>query len=335
MYRRFRLLLVLLTVAIANLTPVALAHTSGISILDLTVEGQGVFRLRWQPAEQLLKNRPAPSLRPSFSQHCEYLPPRLSCSPGKQALIDFSLLPSSATVIVHLTDVNQRQSYQLVKEQRWSLPEAMVHADSPNEADAEGLWVILADYLLIGVEHIVLGFDHLLFVVSLLLLVGFKRILFWTITAFTLGHSITLILSVFDWFRVAITPVEILIALSIVLVVREAMTSQQTLTKRFPWLIALVFGLIHGLGFASALAEVGLPEQQKMVALLAFNLGVETGQLLMLGLFYLVYQVVCQLLLRSRGALSTARLAVLYVAGVAGSYWFLERSLGFMENMLT
>lgn len=146
-----------------------------------------------------------------------------------------------------------------------------------------GRWEVARAYLVLGIEHILLGVDHLLFVLALMILVkGAKRLL-WTITAFTAAHSLTLAAATLGWIHVPGPPVEACIALSIVFVAAEIIRGRQGhsgLTARAPWIVAFSFGLLHGLGFAGALAEVGLPQSAIPVALLCFNLGVETGQLL-------------------------------------------------------
>jgi hydrogenase/urease accessory protein HupE len=137
-------------------------------------------------------------------------------------------------------------------------------------------------YLVLGVEHILLGIDHLLFVLALVLLVGGWKRLAATITAFTVAHSMTLAAAVLGFVHVPGPPVEACIALSIVFVAAEIVHARQgksSLTARAPWLVAFTFGLLHGLGFAGALSEVGLPQLAIPLALLFFNLGVELGQL--------------------------------------------------------
>src|SRR4029079_9865073 len=129
-------------------------------------------------------------------------------------------------------------------------------------------------YLVLGIEHILSGYDHLLFVAGLLFLVGFRRRLIGTITAFTLAHSLTLALSVFGLVTLRSPPVEASIAISIVLVASEALREKDTLARRLPALVSFLFGLVHGLGFAGALKEVGLPERHLPLALLGFNVGV-------------------------------------------------------------
>ena len=143
-----------------------------------------------------------------------------------------------------------------------------------------------AAYLWLGVEHILFGVDHLLFVLALIILVrGWKRIAL-TVTAFTVAHSITLAAATLGFVNVPGPPVEAAIALSIALVAVEIVNSargRESLTARLPWLVAFAFGLLHGLGFAGALSEVGLPGHAIPVALLFFNIGVELGQLLFIA----------------------------------------------------
>jgi len=147
-------------------------------------------------------------------------------------------------------------------------------------------WQVAREYLTLGVDHILLGVDHLLFVLALLLICSNTWALIKTVTAFTLAHSLTLGLATLGFVHVPPAPVEAVIALSIVFVAAEIIHTQggrENITARAPWLVAFAFGLLHGFGFAGALSEVGLPQGHIPVALLFFNLGVETGQLLFIG----------------------------------------------------
>ena len=153
-------------------------------------------------------------------------------------------------------------------------------------AAAPGALEVCRTYLVLGVEHILFGVDHLLFVLALLILVKGWRKLVGTITAFTVAHSITLAAATLGFVHVPCKPVEATIALSIVFVACEIVHRRQGrsgLTEMWPWVIAFSFGLLHGLGFASALREVGLPQNAIPLALLFFNVGVELGQLLFIG----------------------------------------------------
>jgi hypothetical protein len=155
--------------------------------------------------------------------------------------------------------------------------------------------------------------------------VGFKRQLIWTITAFTLAHSLTLVLSVVQVVSVSQTPVEIIIALSILLVAAESLDKRTTLARRYPWLVAFIFGLVHGLGFAGALREVGLPEHELQLSLLAFNLGVEFGQLGVILSLYIISLLIKQLLSNNQ-QMRPVTLISTYVIGTLGAYWTLSRS---------
>lgn len=142
--------------------------------------------------------------------------------------------------------------------------------------------MVISAYVGLGVEHILFGVDHLLFVSCLLLLVRDIRKLLATVTAFTLAHSITLAAATLGYVRVPAAPVEATIALSIVFLASELARGEadrSAATRSYPWLVAFSFGLLHGLGFAGALAEVGLPQREIPLALFSFNIGVELGQL--------------------------------------------------------
>ena len=190
-------------------------------------------------------------------------------------------------------------------------------------------WSVAGLYLKLGVEHILLGIDHLLFVLALLIVTRGAWLLVKTVTAFTVAHSITLALATLGYVHVPSAPVEAAIALSIVFVAAEIIRLRQGhegLTARAPWVVAFAFGLLHGLGFAGALSEVGLPEGHIPVALLFFNIGVETGQLLFiataLGLMALIRRV------RIRGP-RWAGLPAPYAIGGVAMFWVMERVAAF------
>jgi hydrogenase/urease accessory protein HupE len=186
--------------------------------------------------------------------------------------------------------------------------------------DRRGRGEIARAYLVLGVQHILSGFDHLLFVAGLLFLVGFRRRLIGTITAFTLAHSITLACSVFGLITLRSPPVEAAIALSIVLVASEALRQRDTLAKRLPALVSFLFGLVHGLGFAGALKEIGLPQSHLPLALFTFNVGVEIGQLMVVLLAFGVVHLPVP-----RRWLGVARRPALYGIGALAAYWSIQR----------
>jgi hydrogenase/urease accessory protein HupE len=190
-------------------------------------------------------------------------------------------------------------------------------------------WSVAGLYLKLGVEHILLGIDHLLFVLALLIITRGRWRLIKTVTAFTVAHSITLALATLGYVQLPAAPVEAAIALSIVFVAVEIVQLRQGregLTARAPWVVALAFGLLHGLGFAGALREVGLPEGHIPTALLFFNVGVEIGQLL----FIAAMLTITALIQRLRVAWPhQAGLAAPYAIGSIAMYWVIERVAAF------
>jgi hydrogenase/urease accessory protein HupE len=180
-------------------------------------------------------------------------------------------------------------------------------------------------YLLLGIEHILTGFDHLSFVLGLLLLVRSRLTLIKTITAFTVAHSLTLAAAALKWVHVNPSVIEALVAFSIVFVALELVRAYRGhfgLTARYPWVIAFTFGLLHGFAFAGSLAQIGLPEHNIPLSLLLFNLGVEIGQLL----FVCVVLIVIELLKRLPRRLPdwTTWIPPYGIGGLA-SFWVIER----------
>jgi hydrogenase/urease accessory protein HupE len=198
-------------------------------------------------------------------------------------------------------------------------------------AASQGTLALAGAYVRHGIEHILLGYDHLLFVLALILIVPSVRVLLATITAFTLAHSITLALVTLGFVHVPAPPVEAAIALSILLLACEILRLQrgeESLTARWPWVVAFSFGLLHGFGFASALAGIGLPPADVPLALLAFNAGVELGQLAFIAM------VLGAMAVARRSGLAVpvagaARGATAYAIGVLAAFWFFERLAGF------
>jgi hydrogenase/urease accessory protein HupE len=193
---------------------------------------------------------------------------------------------------------------------------------------ASPTWVETAKtYFLLGVEHILGGIDHLMFVLALMLLIYDRWTLLKTITAFTVAHSITLAAAALNWMQVPQAPVEAVIALSICFAAAEVVRldrGQFDLANRAPWIMAFAFGLLHGFGFGGALKAIGLPQSDVPLALLTFNLGVEAGQLLFVGAVLALAAVADRLL-----ALRLPRLrdATAYVIGSVAAVWFIQRTM--------
>jgi hydrogenase/urease accessory protein HupE len=208
---------------------------------------------------------------------------------------------------------------------------ALVRPEQPwLEIDGQrSAWQVSGDYIMLGIDHILSGFDHLLFVLALMLIVsGWQRLLI-TVTAFTLAHSVTLAAATLGLVSVPGPPVEATIALSILFLASELVRvnrGEASMTARNPWVVALAFGLLHGFGFAGALAETGLPQNDIPLALLMFNIGVELGQLL----FIAAVVTIVLLLRRLRSEWPVwARLAPAYCIGGMAAFWLIERVNGF------
>jgi hydrogenase/urease accessory protein HupE len=183
----------------------------------------------------------------------------------------------------------------------------------------------ISTYFKLGVEHILFGFDHLLFVLALLLLTGGTRKLIATITAFTVAHSMTLSLSVLGFVGLPGPPVEAVIALSIVFLAVELVDhyrGEQVISAIYPWIVAFVFGLLHGFGFAGALANIGLPQKGVPLALAFFNVGVEAGQLLFIAVVLLLIAGMKKINFKSRYRYPYL---VPYVIGSVAAFWVIER----------
>ncbi|VVO90621.1 hypothetical protein PS838_02290 [Pseudomonas fluorescens] len=213
-----------------------------------------------------------------------------------------------------------------------SLTTTLVHPAQPwiEIAATPGAFSVAGTFLAHGIQHILGGFDHLLFVFGLLL-VSNGWMLVKTITAFTLAHSITLALAVLGAVRLPGPPVEATIALSILLLAVEIARKNRgeiSFTLQWPWVVAFCFGLLHGFGFAGALAEIGLPQRDLPLALFTFNVGVEIGQLM----FVAAVLSLRALLLRFRRARPTllyARPVASYGLGTLAAFWFFESVTSF------
>ncbi|MCV3243824.1 HupE/UreJ family protein, partial [Mesorhizobium sp. ZC-5] len=185
-------------------------------------------------------------------------------------------------------------------------------------------WTVARTYIVSGIEHILFGFDHLLFVASLMLIVRDWRMLVKTVTAFTVAHSITLTFATLGWATLPSAPVEVMIAFSIVLVGAEIIRMERgetSLTITWPWVVAFVFGLLHGFGFAGALVDVGLPRGDIPLALFSFNVGVELGQLMFIAAILVIVTAARQLFTIPRQAV----IASAYGIGTMAAFWGVER----------
>jgi hydrogenase/urease accessory protein HupE len=194
-----------------------------------------------------------------------------------------------------------------------------------------GLLSVARAYFVHGIEHILAGFDHLLFVFGLMLLVRNGWMLVKTVTAFTVAHSITLALAALGVVHIPGPPVEAAIALSILLLATEIVRvsrGQLSLTSQWPWVVAFCFGLLHGFGFAGALSQIGLPQKDLPLALFTFNVGVEAGQLIFVGAVLGLRALLMRIKL-PKLAIRFARPVSSYAVGILAAFWFIQRLMSF------
>jgi hypothetical protein len=291
----------------------AAAHELTMAELDLREFGKGQFYWSWGPGSGSIT--PQAELTPRWPDDCADAEQQLSCEGGlvgPLAVDGIGRNYSAAMVRITWLD-GQRRVYTITQAQ----PTVQLYGAAE---DARGGAAIATAYTMLGIEHILGGIDHLLFVICLLFLVGFNRRLVWTITAFTVAHSLTLASSVLGLVTLRSAPVETVIALSIVLTAYEALNGRRTLTHRLPALVAFGFGLVHGLGFAGVLTEIGLPERHLLLALATFNVGVEIGQLATVAAAFGLVR------LSGRAAwVQAARRPALYAIGTVAAFWSIER----------
>ena len=279
------------------------AHPLAPAMLAIDAVGDGTFRVLWKTSAQtfdpvVLRPRLPAHCKPqgqAFRRHSElWVLEQFSVDCGEQGLVGHpvqidGLARSVKDVLLQFTYAGQQRSQQVL---RARAPEAVIPA-------RPSVRRILVQYCALGVRHILSGYDHLLLVVAFVILLPSPRALLLTLTGFTLGHSVTLTLAALGLVRVPMLPVEALIAFTIVLLAAQILRHQRALRgspaeatgpapAARPWWLAGVFGLLHGLGFAGALAQIGLPGDAAVPALAAFNVGVELGQLLIVAGWLLI-----------------------------------------------
>ena len=245
-------------------------------------------------------------------QESKYLSEKISlqCSDsikGKDIFIKGLSILNDALVTIKFLDGERYEGLISVKDSKLTIPQE--------------LQVFPTGYFMLGVEHLIGGPDHLLFVFGLLFIVFGWQNLIKTITAFTLAHSITLGLSVLEIVSLPSATIEALIALTIIYLALEIKDERNN--KSTPWLMAFGFGLLHGFGFAGALSEIGIANEQLLLSLLFFNIGIEIGQLIMIPLFL----ISIWLLQKVKFNFSVTKLSS-YAIGGMGSFWLIERVLG-------
>jgi hydrogenase/urease accessory protein HupE len=293
-------------------------HSIDSSTLTLTEVSEGKFAIKWQSTARTLKDLREPARYP---KPCRKEGALLDCGQrGLAGTIDFPWLEGSESRVMVLID--WRSGARLLRVVSGRAPRVAVYG-IPASAGLRFLAPIAADYTRLGIEHILTGFDHLLFVLAITILVRSRKALVMAITAFTLAHSMTLAATVLGFLWLPSAAVETTIALSIVLACAECLRPSDSLAHRAPWLVTFVFGLLHGMGFASALLETGLPENHVPSALLFFNVGVELGQLAAISVFIAVGWLATRIERRPAWSLR----AFVYAMGGTAAYWSLQRGL--------
>ena len=296
--------------------------------LELSAAEQGGYRVLWK--QPVVENKRLP-IDPAFPVHCDL---RESAPPE---------VTGSALIKRWFTDCDLSAARIEISGLRTSITDVMVR-HIPLEGELETYIVLPAEpvltlgsegadsvsYLMIGVEHLVGGIDHVLFVIGLVLFIHSPWMLLKTITAFTIAHSITLALSILGIVSLAQAPVEAVIALSIVFLARELAQPEErrsSLTRSSPWLMAFVFGLLHGLGFAGVLREIGLPEDALFTSLLFFNVGIELGQLFVVLVLISALWLWRKISGRLRLQPQSMYLIAAYAMGSVATYWTIDRTL--------
>lgn len=319
------------------------AHEFSPSFFEFTEEGSGTFFVSWRPGTIIAIGARtvadlSDSIEPVLPESCAISP--LTATSSARAERTWRIFCganglSGQTIAVsglarHRADVLTRVRWADGSERLEVLDAAtrsIAFDDAAGTPLASSRLSIFGTYLWLGVEHILFGPDHLLFVLLLTMLVPGARRITATVTGFTVGHSVTLVGATLGWMYAPIGPIEALIAFSVLLLAAEAAdpraASRPAQFRRHPWLVAGLFGLLHGFGFSSALGEVGLPADAIPFALAAFNVGVELGQIA----FVAVLLLLATLYRRVAGEFPAAVLRVVALAtGTLAAYWFVERS---------
>ena len=341
MTRARKLLALLLMLGAA--TPVAWAHTLGVDKGELTQMSDGSYRLvsqvppRYQPliTPPELPARCAQEGNPRGTRGAYEVRFVFACASPLTAADQIVLPWRREGVMMTVTWLGEGPVTRFAGKEGGVIT---LHLDE-FLAGSGSLGAAAKRYTLLGIEHILIGIDHLLFVLALLFVVGGGWRLVKTITAFTVAHSITLGLATLDYISMPSAPVEATIALSIVFLCVEIIHAQQGrpgITFTYPWIVAFMFGLLHGLGFAGALSEIGLPPSEIPLALLFFNVGVELGQLIFIFAVLAVLVSLRRISRIPRGSASVlaAERAAVYAIGILASYWLIERSLGIFVSQV-
>jgi len=329
-------LLTLALAATATVTSAAHAHESRPLYIEVTEKAPLVFSVRWKiPPSVDVRNAPEILMAEGCVAATGGAAVTANRGSVRRRTYRCNVDPAGTALQIRYPAFNPSVS-ALVRVSRLSGETHSLLA-SPEQTEViipevESFGAVARDYLTLGAKHILEGYDHLLFLVCLMLIAGTGRRILITITGFTIAHSITLALSALGLVRVPIPPVEAAIALSIVFLAVEIVRGDKnSLTYRYPIAVAASFGLLHGFGFAAVLGETGLPQTEIPAALLFFNVGVELGQIAFVLAVVLVYQLIRfagrTLMDRdlSIAALRPLQAPAAYAVGILASFWMIQR----------
>jgi len=329
----------LLFVFLFNLPGIVKADDFSPALLQLTELPGGWVEVTWKkPVKRNSSTLPISPVLPDFLtrvgnplvrksptawiEHSTYRSSLASLAGSVIGVDGLEAVSNDVLVRVQLTDGTQYSTVLRAGQRSYTIPER------PSK------FQVAVDYWLMGTIHILEGVDHLLFVFALLLIVMGVKPLITAVTAFTVAHSISLGLATLNIISIPSAPTESIIALSIVFLAAEIVRMRKGelgITGRWPWFIAFVFGLFHGLGFAGALSEIGLPQHEIPLALLTFNVGVETGQLLFIAVVLGFLAIIRRLRLQVPSAIGQL---VPYAIGCVAAFWTIERAMSFLPHNL-
>ncbi len=307
----------------------AAAHPLSPTLLELKQRDGGTFDVRWKTS---VLRVPGSDLKPRLPDHCRIVGPMSAQEDAGSLLRTWSVKCGERGILESAVGFSGLGAAKIDGLVRIELADGRIIRGvvRPSEPTltvpaAERTDNVFLDYLRLGFDHILGGLDHLLFVFGLLLLVDGTRLLVKTITSFTLGHSVTLSLATLGMVQYPTRAIEFVIAVSVFTLAIELAREpgvKPTLMRRWPWAVAMGFGLLHGLGFAGALAEVGLPHQEIPLALLSFNVGIELGQL---SFVFVILALRRALHFMVDEVPRWAEMVPLYVMGSLAAFWCFER----------
>lgn len=292
-----------------------------INEVDRTPSDRLHYTLKLQiPPSVEANNRPSLGIPDGCDHETLGMIVQLSCSQpltGQTLAIHYPQFNPSITTLIRVS-FSSGAHYQTLlspSENTWQIP------------TEQSTSAVISEYTLLGIEHILIGWDHLLFLLCLLMISGTIKRTLITISGFTLAHSLTLVLTTLGMIQLPIAPVEAVIALSILFLAAEiSRGNRQSLAWRYPMAVSILFGLIHGFGFASVLQDIGLPQTELTTALLFFNVGVEIGQVMFVSAVMLLFHLLGRL---RAFPLAGLQQLMIYATGSLAAFWTIQRIAGF------